>query len=304
MGHEGTGVVASLGQGVSMDALGVPLREGDRVVFSAVLACSRCPLCLEGLPNLCVRYPTRRVGQPPYFVGTYADYFYLPPRHPVFAVPELLPDDVLAPVNCALATVSNGLTVGGATQGQSIVIQGAGGLGLMATALASDLGADRVIVLDRLQHRLDLAKEFGATDTINIVEFSTPDARIERVKELTRGLGAHIVMEVVGIPDLVTEGVAMLRSGGTFLEVGLIYSKAIMFDPSLLNQRGLRIIGVHMYPPSVIPLALDFLTRTFGRLPFQRLTSHRFPLADLNRAFETSEWATGSTQVVRGVLVP
>jgi threonine dehydrogenase-like Zn-dependent dehydrogenase len=304
MGHEGTGVVASVGSGVAADALGNPLREGDRVVFSAVFSCSRCQLCLEGYPNLCVRYPYRPVNQHPFFVGTYADYFYLPPRHPVFLVPDSLPDEVLVSVNCAMCTVANGLYVAGTRQGQSIVIQGAGGLGLMATALAKDLGADRVIVLDRIQNRLELANEFGATDTVDVGRFDTAEARISRVRELTRGLGAHVVMELVGIPELLPEGVAMLRSGGTFLELGMIYSKTVVFDPSSVMQTGKRIVGVHMYPPATMPIAIDFLLRSVNRLPFHRLASNRFPLADVNEAFSAADWGRSSTDVVRGVLVP
>ena len=77
----------------------------------------------------------------------------------------------------------------GAHEGQYVVIQGAGGLGLNATAMAKDMGADRVIVLDRLENRLRLAEEFGADHTINIEEYNTPETRIQRVKELTRAGG-------------------------------------------------------------------------------------------------------------------
>jgi threonine dehydrogenase-like Zn-dependent dehydrogenase len=80
------------------------------------------------------------------------------------------------------------------------VIQGAGGLGLTATALAKDLGADLVIVIDRIQRRLDLARMFGADAVIHIAEFDTPQARVERVKELTGGLRMDVVMELVGRP--------------------------------------------------------------------------------------------------------
>jgi L-iditol 2-dehydrogenase len=303
MGHEGTGVIAVLGAGVTTDALGRPLREGDRVVFFATFPCWSCRLCLQGDPNLCARYPYRAVGRHPYFVGTYADYYYLPPRHPVFRIPDELPDEIMAPVNCAMCTVANGLRVAGARQGHAIVIQGAGGLGLTATALARDLGANRVIVIDRIQGRLDLARRFGADTTIDISEFDTPASRIERVKELTDGLGADVVMELVGIPELLSEGVGMLRNGGTFLEIGLFFKKPIIFDASALVQGGKRVVGSLMYRPQTLAEVLDFLVRN-QHLPFKELVSHRFPLADLNRAFEISEWVQRSTEVVRGVLVP
>jgi threonine dehydrogenase-like Zn-dependent dehydrogenase len=303
MGHEGTGVIAHMGAGAITDALGQRLREGDRIVFFATFPCWTCRLCLQGDPNLCVRYPYRPVGEHPYFIGTYADYFYLPPRHPVFKIPDELPDEIMAPVNCAMCTVANGLRVAGARQGQAIVIQGAGGLGLTATALAKDLGADRVVVIDGIQRRLDLARRFGADAVIDIGEFDTPQARVERVKELTGGLGADVVMELVGRPELLGEGVDMLRNGGTFLEIGLIFKRPVMFDASALVFGGKRVVGSLMYRPHTLADVLDFLVRN-QHLPFRELVSHRFPLEDLNQAFEDSEWAQKSTEVVRGVLVP
>ena len=93
MGHEGTGVVFRLGEGVTTDSLGKPLQEGDRLMYAAISPCNRCYNCARGEPNWCVQGPAARVaGTWPYFTGTYADYFYLPANHPVFVVPDELPD--------------------------------------------------------------------------------------------------------------------------------------------------------------------------------------------------------------------
>ena len=206
MGHEGYGVVHSLGRGAARDSLGRRLREGDRVVYTAIFPCNRCRMCLKGLGNLCVNRPFPAAGDYPYFTGTYADYLYLPPGHPIFLAPDGISDEVLAPVNCAMGTVTQGLISAGAEAGDWVVIQGAGGLGLTATAVAKDMGAHGVIVLDRLQNRLELAHEFGADYVININEYDTAEARIERVWELTRGRGADVVMELVGRAELLVEG--------------------------------------------------------------------------------------------------
>jgi threonine dehydrogenase-like Zn-dependent dehydrogenase len=304
VGHEGVGVVERLGKGGAKDALGNVVKEGDRIVFAARFPCYCCQLCLEGASNLCVSYPYRPVGEHPYLVGTYADYYYLPARHPVFLVPSDLSDEITAPINCAMSAVAHGLEVANSRPGQSVVVQGAGGLGLTAVALARDLGADKVIVLDRLPQRLALAQKFGADEVINIDEFNTPAARIERVRELTGGIGANLVLELVGSPELLTEGVAMLRNGGTVLEIGMITSKPYMFDASTLTLTGKRIVGSLMYPPSTLGRMVSFLERTHRRLPFGELVSHRFPLADVNQAFAASEWQGDGTEVIRGVLVP
>ena len=304
MGHEGTGVVERMGNGVTTDTLGTPIEEGDRVVYSAVFPCYHCHLCLKGDTNWCVNRGYPAGGVYPYFTGTYGDFLYLPPRHPVFRVPDELPDDILGPVNCAMGTVTTGLERAGAREGNFVVIQGAGGLGLHATAMAKDMGADRVIVLDRLENRLKLAEEFGADHTINIEEFNTPETRVERVKELTNGRGADVVMELVGRAELLAEGIDMLSNGGTFVEIGdIVRGREVSIDPSKLLS-GKNIVGSLMYRPSLLPTLLDFLVRNQHKLPFHKIVSHKFPLAEVNEAFPQAEWNARQTDITRAMLVP
>lgn len=306
MGHEGTGTVFRLGEGVTTDFLGVPLAEGDRVIHSVIVGCHRCHLCLRGEENLCLnKTVTPPAGTFPYFVGTFADYYYVPAGMPVFKVPDGLRDDVLAPVNCAMGTATQALMSAGCGQGDYVVVQGAGGLGLTATAMAKDMGADKVIVLDRIDARLDVAREFGADHTINVEEFPTADQRVKMIQEITGGRGADIVLEFVGLADLLPEGVAMLRRGGTYVDVGLFFpGRTVSFDPSTIVMSGKKIMGSAMYRPIVLAQILDFLVRNQDRRPFGKLVSHRFPLDDINVAFAQSEWADQQTPVVRAVLVP
>ena len=304
MGHEGTGVVDTLGDGVTTDSLGVPIVEGDRMVYYAVFPCYQCHLCLKGDTNWCANRTYPAAGVYPFFTGTYGDYLYLPPRHPMFCVPDELPDELLGPVNCAMGTVTTGLLRAGAGEGNYVVIQGAGGLGLHAIAMAKDMGADRVIALDRLENRLQLAEEFGADFTINIEEFNTPETRVRQVKELTNGRGADIVMELVGRADLLAEGIDMLGNGGTFVEIGdIVRGREVSIDPSKLLQ-GKSIIGSLMYRADLLPTLLNFLVRNQHKLPFHKLVSHKFPLAEVNEAFPQAEWDQRQTEVTRAMLVP
>jgi threonine dehydrogenase-like Zn-dependent dehydrogenase len=261
-------------------------------------------MCIRGDTNWCAnrQYPAADVY--PYFTGTYADFLYLPPRHPAFRVPDELPDDILGYINCAIGTVTQGLINAGAHEGQYVVIQGAGGLGLNAVAMAKDMGADRVIVLDRLENRLRLAEEFGADYTINIEEYNTPETRIQRVKDLTKGRGADIVMELVGRADLLAEGVEMLSNGGTFVEIGdIIPGPQVSIDPSRLLQ-GKRIIGSLMYRPSTLAAILDNMVKNQDKVPFHKIVSHKFKLGDINEAFPQAEWSQRQTDVTRAMLVP
>lgn len=305
MGHEGTGVIHKMGDSVATDSVGKPLHQGDRVVYSAIHPCNRCYQCLRGEPNWCPnRAAAREVGAHPYFVGTYADYYYLPPGHPVFRVPDELSDDVLGWVNCAMGTVTEGLLRAGCAEGDYVVIQGAGGLGLNATAMAKDMGAHKVIVLDRLENRLRLAEEFGADHTINIQEFSTDRMRRERVWELTEGRGANVVMELVGRAELLLEGIDFLTNGGTFVEIGdIVPGRTVELDPSTL-LRGKKIVGSLMYRPQLLPLMMETLVKNQHHVPYHKIVSHRYPLEQVNEAFVDAEWHERQTAVSRGMLVP
>jgi threonine dehydrogenase-like Zn-dependent dehydrogenase len=305
MGHEGNGVIHRLGKGVTADALGAPLREGDRVIHSAVMPCYHCYWCQRGEYNWCPAYPSNReAGVFPYFVGTFADYYYLPPHHPVYRVPEGMPESVLSFVNCALGTVTEGLTRAEAGPGKDVVIFGAGGLGLGATAIARHMGARQVIIFDRQPARLALARDMGAAHTVNIDELDTVQARLDRVMELTGGRGATIVMELVGHPSLMEEGVDMLASGGTFVQIGAVPGDAVakVRPGSLL--RGKKIMGSLMYRPQTLPLLMDILNRNAAHMPFDRIVSRSYPLTEVNRAFAEVEWHDRQIDVTRAVLVP
>ena len=306
MGHEGIGRIDRLGAGKRTDSLGLPLSEGDRIIHSVVVPCNHCLCCLRGDTNLCLhKVTTPPAGSPPYFVGTFADYYYVQPEVPIFKVPDELPDGILSPVNCAMATVMQGLLSAGAGQGQCVVLQGAGGLGLTAAAMAKDMGVDQVIVLDLLDNRLELARRFGADHTINVNAHPDPADRLELIRDYTTGRGVDIVMELVGSADLLPEGVAMLRPGGTYVDIGLWFAgRTVQFDPSTIVMSGKRVVGSAIYKPGVLPIVLSFLMRNQHRWPFDELVSHTFSLDDVNLAFDQSEWDNKDTPVVRAVLVP
>ena len=146
----------------------------------------------------------------------------------------------------------------------------------------------------------------GADHTIDLRE--TPDRkdRVNLVRKLTGGVGADVACDFVGFPQVIPEGIEMLRSGGTYLEIGTISRGAkIELEPAMLVWGAKRIVGVIQYDPWVIPRALDFLVRNRGRWPFEKLVSHKYPLAEIDRAFADSEWKTrDTTTIARAALVP
>jgi threonine dehydrogenase-like Zn-dependent dehydrogenase len=307
-GHEMTGRVARLGARVKTDSLGRQLKEGDRVAYTYFYPCGRCYACLNNEPAACPAKIERPVGpaQFPHFHGAFAEYYYLRPRGALFLVPDALPDELVAPVNCALAQVIYGLHRAGLRFGGSVVIQGAGGLGVQAAAVAKDMGAATVIVVDQLPGRLELAKAFGADHTIDLKAVTDRKERVNLVRKWTGGVGADIACDFVGFPQVIPEGIEMLRSGGTYLEIGTISRGAkVELEPALLVWGSKKIVGVIQYDPWVIPRALDFLVRTRESRPWHRILSHTYPLEQINEAFAASEWHNReTTTITRAALTP
>ena len=227
LGHEMAGRVLALGAGVSTDSTGQPLHEGDRIIYNYFFPCGRCVACLRDMPECCPnkRRPGNGVpGQPPYFNAGFSEYYYLLPGHVCVKIPDDISDSVAAPINCALAQVIQGLDSGGFRQGDTLVVQGAGGLGLNMIAAASDMGAGMIIAVDGIPGRLELAREFGADHTIDLRDCPTPADRVAAVRELTNGQGVTHAADVAGVKGVVAEGLEMLANGGTYSEIDLIVS--------------------------------------------------------------------------------
>ncbi|MCH2309069.1 MAG: zinc-binding dehydrogenase [SAR202 cluster bacterium] len=293
LGHELAGVVEEMGKDISTDSLGQVLQEGDRVVFPYYFPCHRCYNCLKGEFNHC---PTRfrfrgSIYDVPYCNGGFAEYFYLWPGHFVFKVPEILSNEVVAGVNCALSQVIYGWKIGGISIGDRVVVQGAGGLGIYATAAAREMGASEVIVIDGQKERLELAKQCGATQTIDINDVPSVESRVECVKDLTMGRGGDIVMEVVGYPQVVNEGIQMVRRGGAYVEVGNIWDNSnVTLDMSKIIWGQVKIIPAAHYTPETLPIALDFLVAIKDKYPLGNIMSNTYPLEKINEAFTESDW--------------
>src|SRR3989338_3946407 len=260
-GHEMCGRVARLGAEIKTDSLGEPLKEGDRIAYCYFYPCGRCYACLNNEPASC----PNKVGRPlgprtfPHFHGAFAQYYYLRPGGFLFKVPDELSDEIVAPVNCALSQVIYGLHKAGLRFGASVVIQGAGGL--------------------------ELARAFGADHTLNLNEVPDRKERLNLVRKWTGGRGADVACDFVGFPQVIPEGLDLLRAGGTYVEIGTISRGAkVELEPSLLVWGSKKIVGIIQYDPWVIPKALDFLVRNRRRFPFDRLLSHTYPLEQINRA--------------------
>ncbi|MHB8619190.1 MAG: zinc-binding dehydrogenase [Chloroflexota bacterium] len=292
-GHEMTGRIAAMGDGVTVDSTGAELAIGDRVVYKDMRPCFHCRACARRNFIACPTLWSHRLqdcASAPYFGGAYADYYYLGSTFALYKAPESLPDELLAGVNCALSQVIFGLEQAGLAYADQLVIQGAGGLGIYMSAVAKEMGATRVVVLDSVAQRLEVARAFGADEVIDTSEITNPADRIARVKELTDGWGGDVVAEVTGNSGAWPEGIEMAGRGGTYLTMGaIIPTMACTVIPSIVIRPNKRILGVAHFEPDTLRKALHFLVSTQAKYRYELLMADRFPLEAINEAFEAAD---------------
>lgn len=290
LGHETVGVIEKLGAGVTRDFAGEPVKEGDRVVATYFIHCRRCAPCRRGKVHLCdnaYTYWGRQPEEDPHFHTTFATHWYVHSEQTFYKVPDNVTDRAAASANCALSQVYFGLDLAAVRLGDHVVIQGAGGLGLNATAVACEMGAD-VIVIDAAANRLADARRFGAHHVIDMRVYPTVEERIALVSKLTDG-GADICVEVAGVHDAYPEAVRLLKPGGTLIAMGIVNpGKTIPFDPGYMVRRGLTAIATVRYPAEYLKKSLEFIARFGTRYPFDSLLDRDYALNDIERALGDS----------------
>ncbi len=303
LGHEFVGEVLALGEGVSTDFAGEPLSVGDRVVPVYYLTCHKCLPCLRSEFNLCQNGLAEWKLKPevaPHFRSGFASHYYLFPGQYFYRVPDTVDDATVAGANCGLAQMLFTLDEVGLGAGETLVVQGAGGLGLYAAAVAHERGA-RVIAIDGVPERLELATAFGADDVISLVDHPEAGDRVARVQELTGGIGADLVLEVTGVPASFVEAIDLARSGGRIASVGNLNAEAsVTMTPGILTRKSLHVHGVLRYHPWYLHKAVQFLARRQHLHPFEAFSDRSYPLDDVTEALKAGE----SRSVARVAIVP
>ncbi|WP_254538523.1 zinc-binding dehydrogenase [Halomarina litorea] len=303
LGHEALCRIKELGEGVETDYAGEPVEVGDRIAPVYYITCRRCPACLVGEFHLCenaYRYWSKPPEEPPHFHGTFATHYYVHPDQYFYKVPEDLPTNIAAGANCALSQVLFGFDEVGVGYDDTVVVQGAGGLGLNAIAVATERGAETIVV-EGVDGRIDRAREFGADHVVDFREYDSVEARAERVRELTDGRGADVGVEVAGVPAAFSEGIHLLRHGGRYLEMGNVSpGQMTEFDPGLLTRKSIDITSAVRYNPWYLHKALSFLTDHHEAYPYADLIDAEFDLVDVSEALQKSE----NREVTRAKLIP
>ena len=307
LGHENIGTLVKLGKGIKTDLLGNKLKEGDRIIFASSISCGKCYYCNIAMePTRCLFRKTYGITlsceNPPHLFGGYSEYIYLLPGVSMFKVPEGIPIEVIIAFGCAAPTMVHAIeSIEGIEPGDFVVVQGVGPVGLFGVILALESGASRIIVIDKNPERLKVAKSLGADYLINLEELSEQKERVEKVIELTDGVGADVVLECSGNPEAFQEGILLCRDSGKYAEVGHYTDKgAIAINPHHITRKQLKIYGSWGMAPRHYFKALRIIEHKWKKYRLNEVVSHKFALKDATKALKMVE----EGKVIKAVILP
>jgi S-(hydroxymethyl)glutathione dehydrogenase/alcohol dehydrogenase len=283
LGHEAAGVVEKVGEGVTY------VQPGDHVVMNFIPFCGACRYCQSGRPVLCTE--GRGVANHLHkgnqrltvfiSVSSFAEHM-VAPENGVVKVRREAPLDKLGIMGCAVATgVGAVLNTARVEAGSSVAVIGMGGVGLNVVQGAALVAADRIIAVDILDKKLEMAQQFGATHCVDAAR----EDPVKAVHALTGG-GADYAFEVIGSPEAVSQAFDMVHAGGEAVMVGLspYGSKAAIDTRGLLSEKVLKGCTYGSIRPRVdIPRFIDLYMA--GRLKLDELVTRTYPLEGINEAF-------------------
>ncbi|MFJ7960335.1 zinc-dependent alcohol dehydrogenase family protein [Streptomyces sp. NPDC096319] len=287
LGHEAVGTVVETGGDVRS------VRPGDRVLISCVSACGRCRFCREGRYGQCRGGGGWILGHT--VDGTQAEYVRVPFADlSVHALPNTVDSfDAVLLADIFPTSYEVGVLNGRVGPGDTVVVVGAGPIGLAAVATARLYSPGCVVAVDLVASRLAAARELGADATV-----SADEGPEQLVADLTDGLGADVVIEAVGVPESFELCTRMVRPGGRVANIGVHGKPAVLHLEELWIKDVTIITG--LVDTSSTPMLLRMLAA--GRLPSAELITHRFELGEMEKAYEVFGRAaeTGAVKVALG----
>jgi threonine 3-dehydrogenase len=266
VGHEFVGKIAAVGRNVK------GLKIGDRVSGEGHITCGQCRPCRIGKKHLCLN--TVGVGVNRH--GCFAEYFHLPAEN-VFLLPEAVSDDVASifdPYGNAVHTaLSFNLT------GEDVLITGAGPIGIMAAAIARKSGARHVVVTDRNDYRLSLAKQMGATCTVNVAKTSL----VEAMKEIRLEFGFTVGLEMSGSPAALNTLLETTQNGANIALLGILPPNTVI-DWNLVIFKMLNIKGI--YGREIFDTWYKMTHLIESGLDLNPIITHHYPIDEFEKGFE------------------
>ncbi len=288
-GHEFSGTVAELDD-VASKKWGI--KKGDRIVVEQIIPCGECLYCREGDYNLCAIHDMYGF-QGGYADGGWAEYMRLGTRSLIHKFPDSLSMEDAAtvePLSCALHAFERGQV----RLSDTVVVAGMGTIGGFIVQLVKLANPKNLVVIDVMDSRLELAKKYGATVTINP---KNEDA-VKKVQDMTGGYGCNVYYEVTGHPSGVIQGLQMIRKKGRFVEYS-VFGEATTVDWSVIGEKkSIEIRGAHL-GPYCYPAALDLLAS--GKVTTKGLITGTFPLSDFDNALKVTQ---DTSKSIKNLLIP
>ena len=282
MGHESTGVVDSLGEGVS------GLKPGQHVLINPIIACGKCDQCARGAGNLCRNaglFGREVEGSLSQYVKLPSDYIHvLPPR---LSLEHATIIETLATVRHAQHRVA-------VATAESIVVLGMGTAGLLHVRLAVLTGATPVIAVSRTQWKLDMAERMGAHHLVQ----TSVEKSVEEVRRLTGGRGADVVIDAAGGAETLRAAIDMLRPGGRFSAFAVSHEAVRGFSTFPLYFGEIRIIGSRALTPQDMDPSIQLVAS--GAVDVNGFITSKYPLSDAAAAFE--EYERNPSRILRIVI--
>lgn len=299
LGHEGVGRIEKLGPGTTTDYAGVEVKPGDLVYWSPIALCHRCYSCTVADETPCENSQFFEHAEKPNW-GSYADYAWLPNGLAFFRLPDHAQPEAVAALGCALPTVLRGFDRCGPVRlGDSVVVQGAGPVGLAAVLVAAHAGARDIIAIDASSERLKVAKSLGATAAISL-DMSIED-RKRAIYELTGPAGPNVVVEAAGVLPAFPEGVDLTGPHGRYIILGLwgaIGTQPI--SPRDMTTKNLTVAGATFPKPKHYYQAMHLAARLQDKVPLAQLITHRFGITQAGEALALLKTGT----VIKAVIDP
>ena len=272
LGHEGVGVIEEIGTGVSN------FKKGDKVLISCITSCGKCDFCKKGMYSHC-RSGGWILGNT--LDGTQAQYVRIPHAdNSLYHAPEGVAEEALVMLSDIFPTgFECGVLNGQVHPGDNVAIVGAGPIGMAALLTAQFYSPAQIILIDQDENRLQVARAFGATHTINFLGENVE----ERVKVLTHGEGVDVAIEAVGVPASFLTCQSIIAPGGRIANIG-VHGKPVELHLEKLWDRNIS-ITTRLVDTVTTPLLLKVLQS--GKLAAARLGTHTFALADILKAYDT-----------------
>ncbi|KAL4869638.1 hypothetical protein BDV12DRAFT_167338 [Aspergillus spectabilis] len=286
LGHESSGVISKIGSEVTN------LEVGDRVAMEPGIPCRRCEPCKGGKYNLCEKMAF--AATPPYD-GTLAKYYVLPEDF-CYKLPDSisLPEGALMePLGVAVHIVRQASV----TPGQTVVVFGAGPVGLLCCAVAKAFGATKIIAVDIQKPRLEFAKTFAATATFEPSKVSSVENAARMIKENGLGRGADVAIDASGVEPSVHTGIHVLRPGGTYVQGGMGRSE-MNFPIMAACTKELNLKGSFRYGSGDYKLAVQLVAS--GQIDVKQLISGTVKFEDAEQAFKDVKLGKGIKTLIAG----